>query len=337
LRMMEDIIQHQSPRIPKSLDSSLVEKAVQALLKHVNNVKQKGKQKQPLFEEDNFINLVISLRTIPEKTSIKPRRIAIPHGLQKEDAEVCIFVKDPQDDIKKVFEENGVKLAKVIGLAKLRSNYKEFEAKRNLCSSYDLFLADSRIINYLPKLLGKAFFKKKRQPIPVELAVGSKIPKEIEKAKNSTYLFFGGGACNMVKIARTSFSTEEIVQNILTGVENIVKKLPQRWRNVQAIYIKTNESVSLPIFNSLPQKITRINPSSNTQEEQAEEETVEEELATKKRKSNVSESKSVQSTEARSPKKAKIDQSAVKTNTNSSPVSKKAINSKKKTNTKTAS
>lgn len=47
-------------------------------------------------------------------------------------------------------------VAKVVGLSKLRTKYESHEAKRQLCSSYDLFLADERVLPSLPKLLGGA-------------------------------------------------------------------------------------------------------------------------------------------------------------------------------------
>ena len=63
-------------------------------------------------------------------------------------------------------------VAKVIGISKLKANYHSYEEKRRLAASYDLFAADARIIPILPKLLGKSFFKKKKQPIPVDLTKG---------------------------------------------------------------------------------------------------------------------------------------------------------------------
>ena len=42
----------------------------------------------------------------------------------------------------------------VVGLSKLRTKYESHEAKRQLCGSYDLFLADERVLPSLPKLLG---------------------------------------------------------------------------------------------------------------------------------------------------------------------------------------
>lgn len=47
-------------------------------------------------------------------------------------------------------------VAKVIGISKLKGKYEPFEAKRQLCNSYDLFVADDRIIPSLPKLIGES-------------------------------------------------------------------------------------------------------------------------------------------------------------------------------------
>lgn len=53
-------------------------------------------------------------------------------------------------------------MIKVIGVTKLRKEFKSHEAKRQLCDSYDFFLADDRVLPALPKVLGKAFFQKKK-------------------------------------------------------------------------------------------------------------------------------------------------------------------------------
>ena len=100
------------------------------------------------------------------------------------DAEICLFTKDPQKEYKALLEENGVKVdkvwplslymlyphyiqrcdifKKVIGISKLKTDYKPYEAKRQLCASYDMFLTDERVITILPKLLGKTFFTKNK-------------------------------------------------------------------------------------------------------------------------------------------------------------------------------
>ena len=52
--------------------------------------------------------------------------------------------------------------AQVIGVTKLRTKYKQFEARRQLLAAYDRFLADDRVVPMLPKLLGNKFFERKR-------------------------------------------------------------------------------------------------------------------------------------------------------------------------------
>ena len=47
-------------------------------------------------------------------------------------------------------------MAKIVGLSKLRRKYEAHEAKRQLCATYDLFLADDRILPSLPKLIGES-------------------------------------------------------------------------------------------------------------------------------------------------------------------------------------
>ena len=56
---------------------------------------------------------------------------------------------------KRVRQEKIAGVSKVIGISKLRTKFEPFEAKRTLCNSFDLFVADDRVIPSLPKLLGE--------------------------------------------------------------------------------------------------------------------------------------------------------------------------------------
>ena len=145
------------------LDRAQVTKAVTALLKHEAGGNKKGKKSQ-LFEETDHkvISLVLGMKAFPETKRTKPHMIPIPHSLHAE-SEICIIVKDPQKALKERLEAEPIDgVVKIIGLTKLRDNYKTFEAKRNLCDSYDLFMADRRVLPMLPKLIGNSFFQKKK-------------------------------------------------------------------------------------------------------------------------------------------------------------------------------
>ena len=55
-----------------------------------------------------------------------------------------------------------------------------------------------------------------------------------------------------IKIGTVDQTPEQVAENILYAIDSIVDKIPKKWNNVQSLHIKTSESVSLPIFNSLP-------------------------------------------------------------------------------------
>lgn len=148
-------------------------------------------------------------------------------------------------------------LVQVVGLSKLRTKYESHEAKRQLCSSYDLFLADERIIPSLPKLIGKAFFKRKKQPIPVDIRAAD-FPATVKAACEATYMTSPNGTCISVRVARSSMSQQEIADNAAAALKGIVQHIPKKWSNVQAVYLKTSESVSLPVYQVLPDQPTKI-------------------------------------------------------------------------------
>ncbi|KAJ3066608.1 Ribosomal L1 domain-containing protein 1 [Podochytrium sp. JEL0797] len=197
--------------------------------------------------------LVIATKKMPSVLKIKPVKIPVKHSFAPSDAEICLFTKDPQREFKDLLEAKGItSITKVIGVSKLKADYYSFEAKRQLCESFDLFLTDDRIIPLLPPLLGKTFFEKKRHPVPVSLK-SKKIEAEIAKAISGTFLHLNKGLCNSVKIGTTFQTQNEVVENILYSLENIASKIPGHWKNIQSIHVKLSDSVSLPLYNSLPE------------------------------------------------------------------------------------
>ncbi|CAG8548657.1 5525_t:CDS:2 [Ambispora gerdemannii] len=190
------------------LDSELVEKAVEALLKYVSS-KTKTEQiddeeierkknllqrQQSLIPNVATVWLQVATHRFSQLSKNMPVKLPLKHPLYGPDTEICLITKDSQE-VKKLLVEKGIKrVNKVIGISKLRTNYQQYEARRNLCDSYGLFLTDERVIPLLPKLLGKYFFKKKKQPIPVNLK-SAKVKDEIDRACNSTYLHITPGNC----------------------------------------------------------------------------------------------------------------------------------------------
>ncbi|EIE27107.1 ribosomal protein L1 [Coccomyxa subellipsoidea C-169] len=244
------------------LQEDQIRKAVAALLKHVE--KQQAKANELLEEEELLYLVIIALKKTPQEArKDKPLRLPLPHSLYDFDgAEVCLIVKDHKGEGHKaakqrVKEEKLAKVSKVVGVSKLRTKYESAEAKRALCTAYDLFLADERVLPSLPKLLGKTFFKKKKQPIPVDLT-GKDWARQVRKATEATYMHHTGGTCINIRVARSSFSAEQCTENIVEAIKGALPHIPKKWNNVQALHVKTATSAALPIYQTLPEQPQRI-------------------------------------------------------------------------------
>ena len=46
---------------------------------------------------------------------------------------------------------------------------------------------------------------------------------------------------------------QQHVDNIMAAADGVAARIPKKWANIQALHIKTPDSVALPIFASLPE------------------------------------------------------------------------------------
>lgn len=202
------------------IDVSLVERAVHALLQHLQRSK-KDQRKESLLDDEERIVLQFSLLKIPTpsgRTAGKPTLIRIPHSIWKakgsndedindgeppervEDAEICIIVKDKMTkaNIKEMiplFPTHLGNVKKIIPLESLRKKYSQFQQRRELLHQYTIFLADDRILPMVGSLLGKSFFQSKKQPIPVCVTRKGSFPFAVRNSITNTHLFMPSGTC----------------------------------------------------------------------------------------------------------------------------------------------
>ncbi|KAM3423772.1 hypothetical protein BST61_g1176 [Cercospora zeina] len=285
---------------PYQLDPSQTLKATTALLKKISadaSTKSSSREKANLLadaddgeevEEDTPVWLVLTTKKhIIDKKRLKPGKIVLPNPLRSVDEEglrICLITADPQRKYKDLVAESsfpldvGKRVARVIGMEKLKSKYKSYESKRQLFSEYDVFLADDRIITYLPTVLGKVFYKGgSKRPIPITLEGkrqnilengekrkklaegGSKVEKkdvrpedvahEITKALGAALVHLAPSTTTAIKVGKASMSPEQVQANVEAVVAGMVEKyVPQQWRNVRAVHVKGPETAALPIW-----------------------------------------------------------------------------------------
>lgn len=239
-------------------------RAVDALLKWMRSrVKHRDRKAQQLLEpHDDVVYLVLTLKKVPDKGRTTAYRIPLPHPIFSS-ASVCLLVDDrPKSPLHPAAARDLVRslslpVADILSLSDLRSDYRPFEARCALADSYDLFLADRRIVPFLPALLGKHFFKKKKKPVPLDLSRQS-WPEQLRKVCLSTLLHFRSGTCSVVRVGRASQGRDEIVDNVMAAIEGVVGYVPKKWANVWSLHVKASESLALPIYQAVPEMSLQV-------------------------------------------------------------------------------
>ncbi|KAG6816996.1 hypothetical protein H0H87_000891 [Tephrocybe sp. NHM501043] len=225
-------------------------KAVDALYAHETKKAKELQETELLPGKEQNIWINVTVKKIPSGHKFKPYKIPIAHPLiDPRTTSICLITKDPQREYKDLLEAHNIKfISRVVGIEKLKGKFKPFEARRILLKENGLFLADERIVPLLPKLLGVKWFEAKKQPIPVCLK-RKDLMGELERAVSSTYMNQNQGTCTSVKVATLSHTPKQILANLKLALPAITKNIVGGWANIQALHIKTNSSVSLPIWS----------------------------------------------------------------------------------------
>ncbi|KAL2203418.1 ribosomal protein L1 [Sarocladium strictum] len=278
-------LNHQTLKASKALLSHISKAAQEAdATASKRNILTDGADDDELAAETPIWLNLTTKRHISDDARLKPGKIRLPHSLNDdEQTTICLITADPQRAYKNILadDEFPVELSKritrVIDVTKLKAKYSRYEAQRKLFADHDVFLADDRIVNRLPKILGKTFFKTtQKRPVPVVISAkqpkgGKKkaaprpkktkaegeinagkpadIAKEIEKALSSALIALSPSTNTAIKVAYAGMTAEQVAANVEAVATGVVEKwVPQKWRNVKAIHIKGPNTVALPIW-----------------------------------------------------------------------------------------
>ena len=200
-------------------------------------------------------------------------RIPTPHrvivgALDKDSPTVCLIVKDSSLEwTKKEVEaaalngdsKSGLSaVQEVISLTKLRKDFSQYEQRRELVQSFDLFLADDRILPMLSKALGKTFFSCKKQPVPIKLTRKDSLAHVVRRSlHSSTYMLVGTGTTITVKSGSPAvLSQGEIAENVKQVIEKCAEKVG--WSNVRGVDVRIGDSVGLPVYARTTKELEEI-------------------------------------------------------------------------------
>ncbi|KAJ2904761.1 uncharacterized protein MKZ38_007269 [Zalerion maritima] len=281
----------------KHMKSAATEKAAQS--SKLNPLDEPSEERGASLLSETPIILAITTKTfIADTNKLKPGKIPLPHPLitPSTTSTICLIVADPQRAYKDLVSSSSFPselrplVGRVVDYTHLKKKFRTFEAQRQLHSSHDIFLADDRIINRLPKVLGKTFYANTtKRPIPISISPRSgssktknsskgaakgtglrkqiqtsdasalsirishpgAIAREVTKALSCATVHLSASQNTSVRVGYASWDPAHISSNADAVAKALVSKyVPRQWANVRAIYLKGPETTSLPIWLS---------------------------------------------------------------------------------------
>ncbi|GLH11327.1 Ribosomal L1 domain-containing protein CG13096, partial [Gryllus bimaculatus] len=196
--------------------------------------------KTKLFsDEGKDIYLQITSFKVP-LTSPREIRVTLPHSILPETPDVCLFTSDLQkgrridhtptvEHFKELLREKGVtRISEVITLRQLKTEYEQYEMKRALCNSFDVFLL----------------------PVPIKLDAKN-LKERVEQALHkSSYRVHNTGSLFVLKVAHNLLTPKQICENIMAAAKSLKKKFPGGWDNVLQLMIKGAKTIPVPFYLS---------------------------------------------------------------------------------------
>ncbi|KAG7665664.1 CIC1 [[Candida] subhashii] len=282
----EQVDQTQSETI---IPSEVSTKAISELIKYVAREKEsKQPNKQSLFDdedtsEDKLYVTINSKKYLSDKPQFKPILIKLNNSIYNQsELKTCLIIRDQlvttNEQLESLESENLSTIEQILPLTTLKNEYKNFEKRRDLYSSYDLFLVDDALLNLMPTLLGKIFYTGNKIPVPIRItSTGGKakelslvtLKNQINKVLESTvYLPPMGSNVSIVIGSIKSHTQEQLVDNLNKVVDSFNIK------TVKNIMLKTTNSPALPLYytDSLFDEENDVEKKVNKKVEEEEEE-----------------------------------------------------------------
>ncbi|KAK6202826.1 ribosomal protein L1p/L10e family-domain-containing protein [Scheffersomyces amazonensis] len=242
-------------------------KAVSELAKFLQRESASTKEtsKSDLFAEeddDESKNLYLQINTkkfYSSKPQFKPKLIQLSHSIYNQDQlKTCLIIRDQlvttSEQLETLENEDLPTISQILPLKSLKTEYKNFEKRRQLYSEYDLFLVDDALLNLMPTLLGKVFYGNGNNKIPLPIRVSSTsnnkefsvvtIKNQLDKCLKSTAFLPPMGVNISIKIGSITdtYTQEDLVENLQDALLAFDKE------SLRSVSLKTSTSPSLPLF-----------------------------------------------------------------------------------------
>lgn len=265
-------IKEKTPEEPVTKSEGLVSnkialKAISELAQFLEREKETKSTdaKNQLFDEeedDETRKLYLQINNkkyFTDKPEFKPRLLKLSKSINDEETlKTCLIIRDQlvstAAEIEAIEAENLPTVSQIIPLKTLKTDYKNFEKRRQLYSQYDMFIVDDALLNLMPTVLGKIFYDSgnNKVPLPVRVTNSKETKKlslvtlknQLAKCLESTYYLPPMGATASVEIGTISsqFTHDQLAENLIQVLSQFDES------SIKSIMLKTANSPSLPLF-----------------------------------------------------------------------------------------
>ena len=195
------------------------------MIKEAKNGKKKRKFKESLEMIMVFKDIDVKKGFAVNEIVELPKKLGSP-------AAVCVMasgdlgLKAKNAKADKVIDEGGLKQMTV--------NKRE---SRKLINNYDFFLADTKLMPVVGKLLGQLLGPRGKMPTPVPF--NAPIESILERFRSSVRIRVRNSLSLSCNIGDESMTDQDLAANANTIVSTIEKKLPNGEKNIKKIMVKT--------------------------------------------------------------------------------------------------
>jgi len=123
---------------------------------------------------------------------------------------------------------------------------------RKFINSYDFFLADTKLMPVVGKILGQLLGPRGKMPTPVPF--NAPIESFLKRFKSSIKVRIRNSLSTSCKIGDETMEDADLATNALTVIHAIEKKLPNTDKNIKKIMIKTTMGKAIKLVEQAKKK-----------------------------------------------------------------------------------
>ena len=206
---------------------------------YVEAIKQ-AKESDKEHKFTHAIEMIAVFRDIDVKKGFALNEVVqLPNKMNKP-AQVCIMASGDMGT--KAKKANADRVMNEEEITKIGSNKRE---SRKFINKYDFFLADTKLMPIIGKVLGQLLGPRGKMPTPIPF--NASIESFLERFRDSIKIRTKGSLSLSCKIGDETMDDDALASNANTIISSIEKKLPNGSKNIKKIMFKTTMGKVIPI------------------------------------------------------------------------------------------